>query len=352
MKTNQVVVLAACSLVLMLGIAGTCFALQPSDTETGTYDAVFTSNIITAFPELNLSTEVIQGLRSRDIGWGEITIAASLASSSGKTLDEVITMADSGFGWGEIAKELGVEPTALGHAVSEVIGNAKHGHADKDALENAAISDLLASNFGLENSGVAALAESGIKKQDVLMALSAAAITGNAGTFEKALALRQESRNWQDVFETLGIDPRGARDMRTVMQRSEIKEQLREMVNELQKAQEKSQEGTGTELSDENTEEGSSDQTLDEDNNNDDNAQNQETINDDKDDQNKNDKDDKNKDDKDDQKIEKEHKRDKDSGKKNTGAGQDKSEGNKGEKNERHNNERAGHKNGDEEDED
>ena len=51
------------------------------------------------------------------------------------------------------------------------------------------------------------------------MALSAAAITGDAGTFEEALALRQESRDWQDVFEAVGIDPKGARDMGTVMQR-------------------------------------------------------------------------------------------------------------------------------------
>lgn len=316
MKTNQVVVLAvACSLVLMLGIVGTCFAVLPPDTATGIYDAVFSSNIINAFPELNLSTEVIQELRSKGIGWGEITLAASLASSSGKTLDEVIAMADSELGWGKIVEELGVDPKTLGHGVGEVIESAKDGRVDKDALENAAISDLLASNFGLEDSEVAALAKSGIRKQDVLMALSAAAITGDAGTFEKALALRQESRNWQDVSEAVGIDPKGARDMGTVMQRSEIKEQLkeqlREMVNELQKNQKKSQESADTELNSSETTEGSGDQTLDEDDNDNDNAQKQETIDDDKDDQNKNDKDDHSKHDKDDTKPEKEeHKSD------------------------------------------
>ena len=198
----------------------------PPDTATGIYDAVFLK--YNSFG-LNLSTEVIQELRSKGIGWGEITLAASLASSSGKTLDEVIAMADSELGWGKIVEELGVDPKTLGHGVSEVIESAKDGRVDKDALENAAISDLLASNFGLEDSEVAALAESGIRKQDVLMALSAAAITGDAGTFEKALALRQESRNWQDVSEAVGIDPKGARDMGTVMQRSEIKEQLKEL---------------------------------------------------------------------------------------------------------------------------
>jgi len=243
-----------------------------------------------------------------------------------------------------------VEPKTLGHAVSEVIGKAKHGRVDKNALENAAISDLLNSNFGLENSEITALVESGIKMQDLFMALSAAGITGNVETFEKALALRQESRNWQDVFQALGIDPRGARDMRTVMQRSEIKKQLRDMVNALKKGQEESQEGTGTELDSETTE-GSSDQTLDEDSNKD-NAQKQESIKDDKDDQNKDDKDDQNKNDKDDQKLEKEHKSDKDSDKNNTGAGQSERGENKGEKKEKRNNERARHKNGDEEGED
>jgi len=355
LKTNQVVVLAvACSLVLVLGIVGTCFAVLPSDTATGIYDAVFSSNIINAFPELNLSTEVIQELRSKGIGWGEITLAASLASSSGKTLDEVIAMADSELGWGKIVEELGVDPKTLGHGVGEVIESAKDGRVDKDALENAAISDLLASNFGLENSEVAALAESGLKKQDVLMALSAAAVAGNAGTFEKALALRQESRNWQDVFEALGIDPRGVRDMRTVMQRSEIKDQLREMVKGLRKGQEKNQEGTDTELNSE-TAEGSGDQTLDEDSNTD-NAQNQENVkddqnNDDKDDQDKGDTDDQNKGDKDDQKLEKKHMSDDDSVRNKMGAGQGKSEGNNDKKRGKRNNERARDKNG-EEDED
>ncbi|MGQ9780054.1 MAG: hypothetical protein ACUVRM_09295 [Bacillota bacterium] len=243
METKRVVVLGVvCLLVLVLGIAGACFA---SETATDAYEAVFTVNIITAFPELNLSAEVIQGLRSKGMGWGEITIAASLASSSGKTLDEVIAMADSGLGWGKIAKDLGVEPKTLGHAVSEVIGKAKHGRVDKNALENAAISDLLNSNFGLENSEIAVLVESGIKTQDLFMALSAAGITGNAETFEKALALRQESRNWQEVFRTLGIDPKGVRNMKTVIQRSEIKKQLREMVTNLQKSPKKIQKGKG-----------------------------------------------------------------------------------------------------------
>ncbi|NPV52008.1 MAG: hypothetical protein HPY71_00600 [Firmicutes bacterium] len=129
---NRIVALMAgvvCLLTLMLSVASTCLAIQGSDdaagTATHTYDAVFTSNIITAFPNLNLSAEAIQKLRSTGAGWGEITIAASLASASGKTLDEVMAMADSGLGWGEIAKILGVEPKSLGHAVSEVIGSPK-----------------------------------------------------------------------------------------------------------------------------------------------------------------------------------------------------------------------------------
>ncbi|HHV61954.1 MAG TPA: hypothetical protein GXX51_04840 [Firmicutes bacterium] len=315
MKMNRIVasMVVVCLLVLMLGVAGTCFALQGSDTGTDPYDAVFTSNIITAFPDLNLSAEAIQELRSRGTGWGEITIAASLASASGKTLDEIIVMADSGLGWGEMAKTLGVEPKSLGHAVSEVIGGAKPGHVDKSTLENAAISSLLDSNFGLEDSEVAALARSGIKKQDILMALSAAAATGDPNMFDKALALRQESRNWNDVFQALDIDPKGVRDMKTVMERSEIKDRLRERVRDLQK--------------------GPGNQALDEDENNE--TQKQEGVMDDKDDN----------DDKGDQKLEDDHGSDKDKGK-NMGAGHDNESGEKkNEKREERDNERARHKN-------
>ncbi|HHY97140.1 MAG TPA: hypothetical protein GX509_00195 [Firmicutes bacterium] len=219
--------------ILLLALAGVSSAQEPS-TADGAYDEVFASNIVAAYPELNLSIEAILELRAGGMGWGEIAIAASLAYSSGKTLDEVVAMAESGQGWGEIAKNLGIEPAKLGHAASQVIGKARHGQIiDGGELEEATASELIAANFDLEDSELVALLQSGAKKQDILVALSAAVAAEDPNAFNRALELRQENRNWQDVFALLGIDPKGVREMKTIMQRSELRERLRDAAKEV-----------------------------------------------------------------------------------------------------------------------
>ncbi|HHY46078.1 MAG TPA: hypothetical protein GX506_02100, partial [Firmicutes bacterium] len=235
---------------------------------------------------------------ANDLGWGEIVIAASLASASGKTLDEVIALADSGLGWGEVAASLGVDTRGLGQSIRGVIGNSGKSKVDDDVLDDAAAEELLNNNFGLTQQELEQLAKSGVKKQDVLVAVSAAVAANDPATFENIIRLRQENRNWQQVFETMGIDPKGIRKVETAMIRSEVRTQLRERLKEFQSLRSGQRESAGLASGD------GSEVADDHEQADDDDGAGSHGQQVDKDDQNAGDKDDQNvgdKDDKDDQ---------------------------------------------------
>lgn len=70
---------------------------------------------------------LIQQRKATGFGFGELTIANSLAQATGKTFDALAAEFKSGKGWGEIAKENNVK---LGDVVSKV-------HESGKAAENA-----------------------------------------------------------------------------------------------------------------------------------------------------------------------------------------------------------------------
>jgi hypothetical protein len=53
--------------------------------------------------------EILADLRAERLGYGEISHALVLSEKTGKTLDEIVAMRDTGKGWGQIADELGVK---------------------------------------------------------------------------------------------------------------------------------------------------------------------------------------------------------------------------------------------------
>lgn len=59
---------------------------------------------------------VIDDLRSKGWGYGEIAMALYLARESGKSLQEIVRMRSSGMGWGQVVRELGLQPGTLGKA--------------------------------------------------------------------------------------------------------------------------------------------------------------------------------------------------------------------------------------------
>jgi hypothetical protein len=68
-----------------------------------------------------LTDQQLTGMKGQGLKGPEIAKAAELSKASGKSLDEVLKMrTEQKMGWGKIAKELGVDPGKIGHAVSDL----------------------------------------------------------------------------------------------------------------------------------------------------------------------------------------------------------------------------------------
>ncbi len=95
--------------------------------------AEFISEVKTKY---NLTDEQIKTMQDKGLTNPQLAMAAQLAQSSGKTLDEVLKMrVDDKMGWGKIAKVLGVHPGEIGKSVSSLRHevNDKHKEDRKEA---------------------------------------------------------------------------------------------------------------------------------------------------------------------------------------------------------------------------
>lgn len=69
--------------------------------------------------------EELEALRGQGLGIGELAILYSLASLSGEEgLNQVLQLRASGMGWGQIARELGIDGADLGRRVAEALQSA------------------------------------------------------------------------------------------------------------------------------------------------------------------------------------------------------------------------------------
>jgi hypothetical protein len=83
-----------------------------------------------------LTDEQVTKMQDAGLTRPQMAMAAQLAQTSGKPLDDVLKMrTEQKMGWGKIAKELGVKPSEIGHAVSslrhEVNEERKEAKAEK-----------------------------------------------------------------------------------------------------------------------------------------------------------------------------------------------------------------------------
>jgi hypothetical protein len=116
------VTLALCLVFVNSAMAQTDAATPPPATPTaaapttqpaGPYDTVKS--------QYKLTDEQIKSMSDKGLKEKDMARVALLAEKSGKTLDEVMKMRlEDKKGWGKIAKELGVKPGEIGHAVSEL----------------------------------------------------------------------------------------------------------------------------------------------------------------------------------------------------------------------------------------
>lgn len=89
-------------------------------------DAVVRGKITAAFPDLEDLDDLIDDLREESLGWGEvIMVIYILANVEDTTAKDILALRADGKGWGQIAKELGLDPGALGRAVAAVMSGGK-----------------------------------------------------------------------------------------------------------------------------------------------------------------------------------------------------------------------------------
>lgn len=86
------------------------------------------------FPELS---SILDELRAAGLGYGEIIMALQLAKLSGQDVMEILAMHQDGRGWGQIARDLGIDPAELGRAVAQVMSAGKSGEHGQAASTNA-----------------------------------------------------------------------------------------------------------------------------------------------------------------------------------------------------------------------
>ncbi|WP_374077489.1 hypothetical protein [Bdellovibrio bacteriovorus] len=72
-------------------------------------------------PAYEFTDAQIQAMKDSKISESQFSMVGALAKESGKSVEEVLKMrTEQKMGWGKIAKELGVEPKALGQSVSSM----------------------------------------------------------------------------------------------------------------------------------------------------------------------------------------------------------------------------------------
>lgn len=87
----------------------------------------------------NLTDQQISDMKAKGYNSRQMVKAAQLAKSANKPLEDIVKMrTEQKMGWGKIAKELGVHPKEIGHAVRDLRHEMKADHkAEKEAQKEA-----------------------------------------------------------------------------------------------------------------------------------------------------------------------------------------------------------------------
>lgn len=174
-------------------------------------NSVVAVSIVEAFPKLGLTAEQVQAYKDAGWGYGEVTIAAALASKAGKTVDEILALYETGKGWGQIAKSLGLGK--LGPIISGVVSNGKahrKGHSSDPALEETASTELARKNHGQSKEKQERMtAQYKITHREFLTACTTARASGDAAALQTALEMRAQHKGWQQIMDKLRVNKAG-----------------------------------------------------------------------------------------------------------------------------------------------
>lgn len=130
---KQMLLALTCSLVLAT-VSNRAFADDElTATENSLNEDVKQPNFEAALKEkYSLTDEQLKTMHDKGMNNQQITIAAQLSKSSGKTIEEVTKMrTEDKMGWGKIAKELGVAPKEIGQSVASMRHEVNEKRAEK-----------------------------------------------------------------------------------------------------------------------------------------------------------------------------------------------------------------------------
>lgn len=166
---------------------------EPVD-DTAVVEEVIAKAKVTANVVSQLDAEVVQSLREKGLGYGQIALTVSLAEKAGKTVDEIVQLTSEGKGIGAVAKQLGIHPGSL-------MGNGKGQSSDakdegKSAIKLKAVSDVkVKGNAGATGS---------IKEQDTALEVDLG--TGLSVKSDNGLSISLGSNDKTNQKEKKGKD--------------------------------------------------------------------------------------------------------------------------------------------------
>jgi hypothetical protein len=83
------------------------------------------ATVIIVTQQKELTKELVQQLRAKGWGWGEIAMASVMAKKAEKNVSDIVALRDKGLGWGEIAKELGIKMKDVAKGLGKWVHEAK-----------------------------------------------------------------------------------------------------------------------------------------------------------------------------------------------------------------------------------
>lgn len=104
------------------GVVGEDDQDDEEELDLGADKTAYFECLVEAYPELEITVEQLQLLFDEGWGLGELAIAVVVSADSGKSLEDVLALASDGMGWGEVAKESGIEARNLGQVISAAMG--------------------------------------------------------------------------------------------------------------------------------------------------------------------------------------------------------------------------------------
>ncbi|UCF79551.1 MAG: hypothetical protein JSW03_04725 [Candidatus Eiseniibacteriota bacterium] len=142
-----------------------------------------------------VTVSFVKGLHDRRYDFGDIALMLEFSSASGKKSSDVAVLMRKGLGWGAIAKELGVHPSAL-----------KRAKGNESLFRRYVLAERLAGYYGMpDEKPLMFLAEKGYDFDEIVLAVNLCVHSG--APLREVVKSREKSPKWRGVAEAFKVSP-------------------------------------------------------------------------------------------------------------------------------------------------